>query len=59
MTCVTCELAIRIALEKTPGVKRADVSYERRNAVVDYDPNLTTPEKLRDVINGTGYKVKE
>lgn len=59
MTCATCEPAIRIALEKTPGVKRADVSYERGNAIVDYDPKETTPEKLRDVINGTGYKVKE
>lgn len=57
MTCITCEPAIRIALEKTPGVKRADVSYERGNAIVDYDPNETNPEKLRDVINGTGYKV--
>ncbi len=59
MTCVTCEPAIRIALEKTAGVKRADVSYERGNAIVDYDPNETNPEKLRDVINGTGYKVKD
>ncbi len=59
MTCVTCEPAIRIALEKSPGVRRADVSYERGNAIVDYDPKETTPDKLRDVINGTGYKVKE
>lgn len=59
MTCVTCEPAIRIALEKTPGVRRADVSYKRGNAIVDYDPLETTPEKLRDVINGTGYEVKE
>lgn len=59
MTCVTCEPAIRLALEKTSGVKRADVSFERANAIVDYDPNETSPEKLRDVINGTGYKVKE
>ena len=59
MTCVTCEPAIRIALEKTPGVKRADVSYKRGNAIVDYDPKEVTPEKLREVINGTGYEVKE
>lgn len=59
MTCTSCEPAIRIALEKTAGVKRADVSSERGNAIVDYDPNVTTPEKLREVINGTGYKVKE
>lgn len=59
MTCASCEPAIRLALEKTPGVKRADVSYERGNAIVDYDPKVTTPEKLRNIINGTGYKVKE
>lgn len=59
MSCAACEPAIRIALEKTAGVKRADVSYERGNAVVDYDPNKTSPDKLREVINGTGYKVKE
>lgn len=59
MTCVTCEPAIRLALEKTQGVIRTDVSYERGNAIVDYDPQQTTPEKLREVINGTGYKVKE
>lgn len=59
MTCTSCEPAIRLALEKTPGVARADVSYQRGDAVVDYDPAVTSPEKLRDVINGTGYKVKE
>jgi mercuric ion transport protein len=59
MSCATCEPAIRIALEKTPGVKRADVSYKRGNAIVDYDPKETSPEKLRDVINGTGYEVKD
>ncbi|HRH40519.1 MAG TPA: mercuric transporter MerT family protein [Pyrinomonadaceae bacterium] len=59
MSCAACEPAIRIALEKTTGVKRADVSYERGNAIVDFDPNKTTPDKLREVINGTGYKVKE
>lgn len=59
MTCATCEPAVRLALEKTPGVKRADVSFERANAIIDYDPSETSPEKLRDVINGTGYKVKD
>lgn len=59
MTCVTCEPVIRLALEKTTGVKRADISYERSQAVIDYDPMQTTPKELRDVINGTGYKVKE
>lgn len=28
-------------------------------AVVKYDPKITTHDKVRDAINGTGYTVKE
>jgi len=55
MSCASCETTIKLALEKTPGVKRADVSYDRSEAVVYYDPNVVTPDKLRQVINSTGY----
>jgi mercuric ion transport protein len=56
MTCAGCATTIRIALERTPGVRSAEVSYDRREAVVEYDPGAVTPEKLRDAINETGYK---
>ncbi|MGH9908566.1 MAG: cation transporter, partial [Pyrinomonadaceae bacterium] len=59
MTCAGCEMTIKLALEKTPGVRSADVSYERGEAAVVYDKNITTPEKLRDALNETGYKVVE
>jgi copper chaperone CopZ len=48
-----------VALERTPGVRSAEVSYERGEAVVIYDPNIATPEKLRDAIDETGYKVEQ
>jgi copper chaperone CopZ len=59
MTCAGCEVTIKLALERTPGVRSAEVSYERGEAVVVYDPSVTTPEKLRDAINETGYKVEQ
>ena len=59
MTCVSCETTIRLALERAPGVSRAEVSYDRGEAVVKYDPEKTTPDRLRDAINSTGYTVKE
>lgn len=59
MTCVSCETTIKLALERTLGVEHAEVSYDRGEAVVEYDPQKTTPDKLRDAINSTGYKVKE
>lgn len=55
MTCAGCEVTIRLALEKTAGVRSAEVSYDRGEAVVEYDPATTTPEKLRDAISETGY----
>lgn len=55
MTCAGCETTIKLTLEQTPGVRRAEVSYERGEAVVEYDPNVTSTDKLRAVINETGY----
>ena len=55
MTCAGCETTIKLALEKTPGVRNSEVSYDRGEAVVEYDPAVTTPEKLREAISQTGY----
>jgi mercuric ion transport protein len=55
MTCSGCETTIKLALEQTPGVRSAEVSYERGEAVVEYDPTLTGTDKLRGAINETGY----
>jgi len=55
MTCAGCEAAIKLALEGTPGVRSAEVSYDRGEATVEYDPKATTVDKLRDAINETGY----
>ena len=55
MTCAGCETTIKLALEQTPGVRVAEVSYERGEAVVEYDPTLTNTDKLRAAINETGY----
>ena len=39
----------------TPGVRSAEVSYDRGEATVEYDPNATTLDKLRKAIDETGY----
>ena len=55
MTCAGCETTIKLALDRTPGVRNSEVSYDRGEAVVEYDPAVTTPEKLREAISETGY----
>lgn len=58
MTCTSCETTLRLALERAAGVRRASASYKNGEAVVEYDPKLTTPNKLRAAIDETGYQVK-
>ncbi len=44
----------------TPGRRlSAKASYDRGEAVVEYDPRKATPSDLRNAINRTGYTVKE
>ena len=59
MTCASCALHIHDALTKVPGVKTVDVSYEKGQAVIAYDPAATNPDAIRAAINATGYKAGE
>ncbi len=59
MTCAKCSGSVEKALKATPGVEKVEVSWERKEAVVEYDDTKVTETKLREVINGTGFKVVE
>lgn len=46
MTCGSCAKTAQLALEKTAGVYRAQVSYDSATAIVVYDPAKTAPERF-------------
>ncbi len=58
MDCTACEAVIRAVLEKTPGVRSADVSYKRSDARVEFDPKRTNIDQIKRAIDSTGYKAK-
>jgi len=58
MDCSAREAPIRAALEQTPGVRNADVSYKRGDARIEFDPKQTNVEQIKRAINSTGYKAK-
>ena len=58
MYCDSCATGIRAMLKRTSGVVSADVSYQRKEAIVDYDPDKITPDKIVETINNLGYKAK-
>ncbi len=55
MSCSTCEVAVRSALQRTNGVKSAHVSVATKTATVDYEPAKTNPAEIVKAINSTGY----
>jgi periplasmic mercuric ion binding protein len=55
MDCEACPITVRKALEKTPGVKTAKVDLPTKSAVVEYDPRVTTPERLMKSTANAGY----
>jgi copper chaperone CopZ len=55
MDCKGCESGISGELLRTPGVIAAAVSYERQEAVVDYDSAKITPAGIVAAIKGAGF----
>lgn len=59
MKCAKCSGAVEKALKATEGVEKVEVNLEKKEAVVEYDDAKVTEAKLREVINGTGFKAVE
>jgi mercuric ion binding protein len=58
MTCAGCETAVKLVLQKTPGVTGQQVSYEQKQAIVTYDPSKTTPAKIAAAVaDALSYQV--
>ncbi len=55
MDCATCPITIKAALLKVPGVSKAKVSYERREAVVVFDDSKVSVDDLKKATSDAGY----
>lgn len=55
MTCAACPITVKKALSKVEGVQSAEVSYEKKEAVVTYDDAKTNVEALTMATEGAGY----
>jgi mercuric ion binding protein len=55
MTCSVCPITVRAALKKVPGVVKAKVTMNPKEAMVTYDDAKTTVDKLKDATFEAGY----
>lgn len=55
MACASCSANIERKLNELDGINEASVSLPGRSALVDYNPEKISLEKMKSEINGIGY----
>ncbi|GAB4355378.1 MAG: mercury resistance system periplasmic binding protein MerP [Immundisolibacter sp.] len=55
MTCAACPITVKKALSKVDGVLKAEVSYEKLEAIVTFDDAKTSVEALTRATANVGY----
>ncbi|QKR05765.1 mercury resistance system periplasmic binding protein MerP [Pseudomonas aeruginosa] len=55
MTCAACPITVKKALTKVEGVTKAEVSYEKREAIVTFDDAKTGAQALTKATEDAGY----
>ena len=55
MTCATCPIAVRKAMERVAGVKQVAVSLDDKSAVVTFDSSATTATAIGQASTDVGF----
>lgn len=55
MTCAACPITVKKALSRVEGVSKAEVSYEKLEAVVTFDDAKTSIQALTRATADAGY----
>ena len=55
MTCETCPIVVRKALERVPGVSSATVDFALKTATVTFDPDRSNPAALTQATTNAGF----
>ena len=57
MTCQGCAEHVMYEVNKLTGILKAQASFEKNNAVVEFDKTKVSASQIEASINSTGYKV--
>ncbi len=55
MTCETCPITVKMALNKVKGVTKVNVDFDKKEAVVTFDDAKTTVAALTKATKDAGY----
>lgn len=57
MFCSSCAALLEKKLSQMTGVRRAEVSFEKKEAILDYDPRRVDVSRFAKLVKDAGYKV--
>ena len=57
MDCIMCAAGLQNHLRALPGVRSAEVSFQDKQAVIDYDPRAASVADFEKVIADSGFKL--
>jgi copper chaperone CopZ len=57
MGCIMCAAVLQNNLRALRGVRSAEVSFQDKQAVIDYDPRAAAVADLEKVVANSGFKV--
>lgn len=55
MTCATCPIVVRKAMQRVDGVKDVVVNYESKSATVTFDPAETSAAEIGQASSDVGF----
>lgn len=58
MTCDGCVRSVTNAVTQVTGVRRVDVSLQKKAATVEFDALATTPERIVKAIEAAGFEAR-
>ncbi len=59
MDCGGCAVSIEMFLKNQPGVKSAKVSFENKEAVIEFDAAAFNFKEVEKIIQAMGYGLNE
>ena len=59
MTCATCPISVRKAMERVDGVKNVEVYLETKMATVIFDASVTTASDISNASTDVGFPATE
>src|SRR5277367_5790473 len=58
MTCGTCPIVVKKALERVPGVSATTVDFDKKTATVTFDPDKASTARLTQATKEAGFPSK-